>query len=425
VIGQRVSVGDVRSQERSLAAFCAAFDPAAIPLSDAAEVYESLARMERLLAGVKVRMAPRVSESGVWRSRGHRSAADCLARLAGVSTGAAQQELATAEHLESAPATREAVRRGELSVPQAAALAEAAAADPAAETRLLNTAKKGSLRELRDECARVKAAADPDADARYARIRRERSLRTFCDRDGAWNLHARGPADAGARVLARLETVIDELFVRARTDGCRGPREAYAFDALVALADRWASSLPPGEAPRSKPRFHGLLRVDVTALTRGHVEGDELCEITGVGPVPIRVAQELLGEAMLDLVITRGTDVATAVHLGRQPTAAQKAALLWTQPTCSRLGCDQTWTHAQIDHRTPWAETHETSLAELDRLCPHDHRLKTHAGWALVPGTGKRLMVPPDHLLHPANAPPNAPPNGAGSPGGARDGDPP
>jgi hypothetical protein len=374
--------------------------------------------MERLLAGVKVRMAPRVSESGVWRSRGHRSAADCLARLAGVSTGAAQQELATAEHLESAPATREAVRRGELSVPQAAALAEAAAADPAAETRLLNTAKQGSLRELRDECARVKAAADPDADARYARIRRERSLRTFCDRDGAWNLHARGPADAGARVLASLETVIDELFISARTAGRREPREAYAFDALVALADRSASPVPTDEESRSKTKFRGLLRIDVTALTRGHVEGDELCEITGVGPVPVRVARELLGEAMLDLVITRGTDVAAVVHLGRQATAAQKAALLWAQPTCSRLGCDQNWTHAQVDHRTPWAETHETSLAELDRLCPHDHRLKTHAGWALVPGTGKRLMVAPDHPLHPVNSPPHGRPHGPDPPTG-------
>jgi hypothetical protein len=27
--------------------------------------------------------------------------------------------------------------------------------------------------------------------------------------------------------------------------------------------------------------------------------------------------------------------------------------------------------------------------------------LKTHHGWALVPGTGKRDMVPPDHPSHP------------------------
>jgi hypothetical protein len=89
------------------------------------------------------------------------------------------------------------------------------------------------------------------------------------------------------------------------------------------------------------------------------------------------------------------------VHLGRGPTAAQQIALLWSQPQCARVGYDQTWTHAQVDHRTPWAHTQETSLANLDRLCPFDHRLKTHDGWSLIAGTGQRLMVPPGHPLHP------------------------
>jgi hypothetical protein len=93
--------------------------------------------------------------------------------------------------------------------------------------------------------------------------------------------------------------------------------------------------------------------------------------------------------------------VATVVHLGRGPSAAQKLALLWTQPTCSRAGCDQPWTYAEVDHRTPWAATHHTVLDDLDRLCRHDHRLKTHHGWALIAGTGKRDMVPPDHPAHP------------------------
>jgi hypothetical protein len=147
----------------------------------------------------------------------------------------------------------------------------------------------------------------------------------------------------------------------------------------------------------------GLVRVDLEALTRGAVAGEERCEITGLGPVPVRVARQLLGDAVLHLVVTRGRDVATVVHLGRGPSAAQKLALLWTQPTCSRAGCDQPWTFTEVDHRTPWAHTHHTILDDLDRLCRHDHRLKTHHGWALVTGTGKRDMVPPDHPAHPDN----------------------
>jgi hypothetical protein len=241
----------------------------------------------------------------------------------------------------------------------------------------------------------VKAAADPSADARYERIHRERCVRWFIDHDGAWNLQARGPAHLGAGIVAALRPLVDDAFTTARDAERHEPEAAYAFDALVALAHGSTS----GRGRRHK--YLALLRVDVEALRRGAVEADECCELTGIGPVPVRVARSLLGEAVLQLVITRGRDVASVVHLGRGPSGAQKIALLWSQPTCSRQGCDQLWTHTEVDHRVPWAETHRTELASLDRLCRHDHRLKTNQGWALVAGTGQRPMVPPDHPDHP------------------------
>ena len=59
-----------------------------------------------------------------------------------------------------APAVEQALRRGELSAAQAAVVSAAAAADPAAEARLVELASRASVPELREECARVKAAAD-------------------------------------------------------------------------------------------------------------------------------------------------------------------------------------------------------------------------------------------------------------------------
>jgi hypothetical protein len=145
------------------------------------------------------------------------------------------------------------------------------------------------------------------------------------------------------------------------------------------------------------------MRVDLEALTRGRVEGDELCEIAGVGAVPARVARDLLGDAVLKLVLTRGVDVVNVTHLGRGPTAAQRIALLWTTPACTNSTCDHTL-GIQNDHRTPWAQIHETTLANLDPLCPNPcHRLKTHQGWALVEGTGRRPLVAPDDPRHPDN----------------------
>ena len=206
-----------------------------------------------------------------------------------------------------------------------------------------------------------------------------------------------------------LEPIIDDLFQQSRAEGRYEPREAYAFDALVILAERAQTpntdAACDAEKPRRpKPRYFGLLHASVEALTRGQIEGEETCEIVGVGPVPVRVARELLGDAILKLVITKGVDVVNVTHLGRGATAAQRVALLWTSPKCANVECSSQF--VQIDHRDPWANTHHTPIDELDHLCPHDHRLKTHDDWSLITGTGRRAFVGPDDLRHPRNRPP-------------------
>ena len=143
-----------------------------------------------------------------------------------------------------------------------------------------------------------------------------------------------------------------------------------------------------------------LIRADIEALQRGSVEGDEICEIAGLGPIPATVARELLGDAILKLVITKGVDVANVTHLGRSATVAQQVALWWRSPMCTREGCTRTQ-RLQNDHQKGWANTHRTRLDELDRLCEHDHDLKTYYGWALIAGEGRRPMVPPDDPRHP------------------------
>ena len=162
----------------------------------------------------------------------------------------------------------------------------------------------------------------------------------------------------------------------------------------------------------SVPPYLGLIRVDHAALVRGWVEGDELCEITGLGPIPLTTARELLGESTLRLVLTKGIDVANITYLGRGPNAAQNIALLWSQPFCSNIACPNTF--CQRDHRQPFAKVRNTELGNLDQLCTHDHDLKTRFGWALVRGTGRRPFVPPDHPQHPNNTDP--PPTGGTSP---------
>ena len=428
-----------------LAALVDRLDPDAMSGSASRDLWCVLDASERLCAAGKTLLARRVAQTHRPETAGAKTAAEHLARKAGTSTGVATDALDTSVRLPMQPAVEQALRRGELSAAQAAVVSAAAAADPAAEARLVELAPRVSVPELREECARVKAAADPDPEATNRRLQHRRRLRRWVDPEGFWTLHAKGTPQAGAAFGAVLDAVTDQIFHHARRDGRHEPVEAYAFDALMSLADQAgdqaagsaanrqnsadgdgptgtarglpvadvdlatdgdpvtpaaaASAVPPGRPSRTNPRFLALLRVDVETLRRGRVAGDQLCEIKGVGPVPVPVAAGLLGQSVLQLVITRGVDVLNVTHLGRGPTAAQKIALAWSSPGCIVEGC---WrTRVEHDHRQPWADTRHTRLDELDPLCEFHHDLKTRHGWALIAGTGKRPMVPPDDPRHP------------------------
>jgi hypothetical protein len=105
---------------------------------------------------------------------GARTAAEALARRAGGTVGAARDALDTSTRLPELPLVDAAVRGGKLSPAQAAAVSDAAAANPATEQRPLELASTASLPELREECARVRAAADPDPAATNTRLHRRR-----------------------------------------------------------------------------------------------------------------------------------------------------------------------------------------------------------------------------------------------------------
>ncbi|HEV7526417.1 MAG TPA: DUF222 domain-containing protein, partial [Acidimicrobiia bacterium] len=348
-------------------------------------------------------LAARVEEAGAWERAGARSAAEHLAKLGGTTTGAARRSLETSKNVAGLAQMTDALRGGVLSTAQANAIGGAVAADPSAENRLIAFAASTNVAELREEALRVKAAADADPDATHTRLHAQRALRAYTDGEGMRHVHVSGPPDRLSPFETALEPLVDQIFTAARTQNEREPRAAYAFDAFTRLCDR---NEAPASAPprRVQPRYLGLVRVDLEALTRGETQGDETCEIAGVGPVPVRIARQLLGESILKLVITRGVDVVNVVHLGRGPTASQRIAVLWTSPKCANQACSGTFT--QIDHNVPWAADRRTVVANLDPLCTHDHDLKTNHGWSLVHGNGRRAFVGPTDSRHPRNRPP-------------------
>jgi hypothetical protein len=408
-----------------LAAFCRALDPDAHTPADAALGIGRLVRLEKLAAGARLRLARRVDSTVTGGDGSATDKADWLGDTTGQTSKDAAKDLETSEQLAALGATDQAVANGELSPTQARAITSGAGADPAAESKLLNTARNASVSELEGEAKKTRAAATDDAEKnRRAHHNRDLSGGTDPDTGEGW-AHAKGPAAVLAQLWAHLEPWIQAEFANARRQGRRQRRGAYAFDALLAAlayaaAARRGHPTPTGDGdgdgdgPVSVPQGPPtsiLARVDVAAILRGHTLAGETCDIDGLGPVPVAALRELLPQAAIDLIVTNGVDVFNVTHLGRRANARQQVVLHWLGGRCSRLGCPAT-RHLQIDHRDPYANIKITEVTNLDWLCPDDHGLKTHHGWALVAGTGRRPMVPPDHPHHPRNTtdPPADPP---------------
>ncbi|HEX4776978.1 MAG TPA: DUF222 domain-containing protein [Acidimicrobiia bacterium] len=406
-----VDVAAVRAERDRVGALLRALEPDAVALTDAEPMWDAFDRIERHAANAKTLLARRVEEAATWRRRGHRDAAEGMAKKSGTTRGAAKQQLQLSKKLDEHPATEIAMRKGEISPIQAGIVAAGANGDRAAEKRLLDKAMTSTVAALRQEAARERANADPDPEGTERRIHAERRVRMWTDDEDRWHFNATGTVRDGSHVARLLERLVNEEFTKARNEGRREEREAYAFDAFIGVFrdydQRNSEEDESDEKPKKKrhrcPSHLSILRLDYMAMWHGYVEGDELCEIAGVGPVPVKTARALLGESILKLVVTKGEDVVNVTHLGRGPKVAQKIALLWQSPCCTAEGC--TRTRIEFDHREPWAETKHTRLDELDALCTFHHDLKHRDEWSLVEGTGKRPMVPPYHPSHPKNRP--------------------
>ena len=299
-----VQLSDVLVLAAPLRAVVEALDPDAVFVFDAPAMVEAFDVWVRLGEAGKTLMARRAEAACTWQRAGYRSAAEQIAAASGSSVSSARSMLETSKQLEELPATAAAMRTGRLSRAKAEAIASAATVAPEAEGRLLAGAA-APLAAVREACLQAKAV---DRDAAHARIRKGRYARAFTDAEGAWNFVARGTPEDGAKFRDAHEPIVDELFKAARSEDRQESRDAYGFDALIELAQR-AAGAGDTKKKATSPRFKAILRADIEALRRGTVEGDEICDIPGAGPIPVSVARELLGDAILKLVITKGVDV--------------------------------------------------------------------------------------------------------------------
>ncbi|HYA45844.1 MAG TPA: hypothetical protein VED59_09555 [Acidimicrobiales bacterium] len=384
-------------------AYTAGFDAGLVAPAELGFALACAGAIEKAAAALSSLLAARMASGAGLRATSagcsaERQAAEALAKAVGTSVSEARRAIDAGRTMTAQPALAAAGLGGELSRDQTVLVAGAASANPTTAPRLLEIARTSSLSELSEHCGRVRAEVE-DLEARRRALYARRTLRSWTDTYGAWHLAAQGLAEQGALIMTAIRPLADEAFEAARAEGRRESPEAYAFDGLVALSS--------SGGPKARPGYEVMVRVDLPALLRGYPLGGEECEIAGFGPVPASFVSDIAnsGSAFLKAILTKSKDVVGVAHLGRRPNAYQRSALDWLFPTCAAEGCGVRASFLESDHQVPWATNHLTLLELLDRLCRHHHRLKTHQGWELVPGRGKRPFVAPDDPRHPRFAP--------------------
>ncbi|MCA1843279.1 MAG: 13E12 repeat family protein, partial [Actinobacteria bacterium] len=319
---------------------------------EAMELCARFAVVERLGAAGRLVTAERVKATEVWRRGGSRTAADWVARHTGADPERAKDGLETAERLADCAAVASALRAGRLSEMQAHVIVDAAAVRPDAEAKLVEFAQSNSLRSLREECRRVKAA-DVSAADEYRKVFASRAYRSWVGRDGAFCGSFRFTADVGAAFMAAVEERKAEHVKAARREGRREPFEAYAADALAQLVTEPRSG-DTGNSAKTGPKHMLVVHVAYEAITRGAVLDGEVCEISGVGPIPLEVAQNLSSDAILRVLVTKGGQPMAVTPGVRTIPRALRLLIEARDRTCVVPGCDVN-RGLQIDHRKGFA----------------------------------------------------------------------
>jgi 5-methylcytosine-specific restriction endonuclease McrA len=382
---------------------------------DAVTLVGLFTRVERIGLAGKTRALHRVDQTKVHTRSGHRSPAEYVASVTGDPVGETKDLMRLGEQLADQPHLADDFVHQKLSRRRATQASDAARVNPGKERDLAEAAGKDSDARFKERCQRERAAGRSAAEAEEHRkaLHASRTCRTWTDDDGALCLRARFAPEAGAGLQAALGAQADRHFDLARREGRFESPDAYRADALMALVTG-TGILGPGasrsggagssDTPTDRPpdpRATVSVVVDLGALRRGEVADGERCEIPGVGPVPVEYARSLLGEALVELLVAKGTDVTTVYSAGRHIPRRVRSALLLRDPRCVVPGCDARLGLENDHWVTDFAKGGLTALDNLARLCRRHHRDRTHHGFTLQKDGDTWIWTAPEHPVTP------------------------
>ncbi len=376
------------------------------------------------------------------RERHGDGGAGLLNQVGGRSRSEATRNVRLDAELAELPAARTGVSDGEISLANAAKLAQASRKTSPdavqADAELIGLAKTLPDGEFAQAAQRwtIRHQSAEDLAAQHRRNRRNRHVRFWNGEDGSVQMRGSFDAEMGARIQQRLRQQAEQLRQADRrrqtqSQSSATPRESGASAASAApevaarardqrMADALdtllttgiesdAEAEPASDAVQTHP-LGGKAAEIIVRADLGTLAGEPggFAEICGIGPIPPSTAARLACNS--DVWIEIFGDALTPLYetvASRAPTAAQRRALIARDGAC--IGCGEPPSECEAHHITPCQRGGKTRLDNLVLVCWRCHDLIHDHNWQVTVRDGRYRLAPPDPA-HPAKPAPQRKP---------------
>ena len=336
-------------------------EPELLVAADARELLEAYARTQRLAAFGLAALARKLDDVSE------------IARVTGTSVGKARATVATGQALSSADELNQALKRGDVSLDQAAEIASAEASCPGAAGELLSVAQSESFHVLRDKARKAKLEAEQHKGL-AERQHQARKARSHSDELGMVHIHMELEPHVGAPIVARAEAEAQRLARKAKAADLKEPFECHLADAYAALLSG------SGKGRAKRPELVILVSHEVAKRGWIDVKEGELCKIPGLGPVAPHVAKEIAQDAFLNGVFFDGKDLRHFKRWSRDISVEVRVALeLGEPPDFDGVVCTDCGNRfrTEFDHVQPRVAGGPGSTGNLKPRCYGCHQAKT------------------------------------------------
>ncbi|CCH90867.1 HNH endonuclease [Modestobacter italicus] len=352
-----------------------------------------------------LRLVAEFDERGGWHGVGITSCAHWLAWKCSLTPGTARQHVRVARALGELPVIAAAFASGELSYSKVRALTRVA--EPATEAELVEFARHATASQVERTVRAWRRADDVDA----GRVRDRRRFTWWTEDDGMISLQLRMEPEAGAELLAAVESLAErdarrDRAARKRAVGEVGTADDAAQDdaePLPVSTERRCRALTQlasaaAEADRragDPPRREVVVVVDAGVLADDEAAGRAALE-GGPALTPAQ-ARRLACDAAVTAIVTDGAQVLAQGRARRFATRAQRRALLMRDGGCAAPGCEETRVERlHAHHLRSWLAGGRTDVSNMVLLCDVHHGVVHDEDLRLSRPGGRLVAVAPN-----------------------------